>query len=79
LTTTRLFVRCPTPGRGSRPLRATWWIERDGKRRATLAVRPFRALTRAEREEVAAEGRRMIDFAAGDAELRDLRFETAVA
>jgi hypothetical protein len=60
-------------------LRATWWIERDGKRRATLAVRPFRALTRAEREEVAAEGRRMIDFGAGDAELRDLRFETAVA
>ena len=23
-------------------LRATWWIEREGKRRATLGIRPFR-------------------------------------
>jgi len=27
-------------------LRATWWIERDGRRRATLGVRPFRARAR---------------------------------
>jgi hypothetical protein len=58
-------------------LRATWWIEREGKRRATLAIRPFRELSRAEREEVAAEAERMIEFAS-DAEIRDLRFEAAV-
>jgi hypothetical protein len=60
-------------------LRATWWIERDGRRRATLAVRPFRELTRREREDVAAEAQRMIDFATADVETRDLRFEAAVA
>jgi hypothetical protein len=58
-------------------LRATWWIEREGKRRATLAIRPFRKLSRAEREEVAAEAERMLEFAA-DVETRDLRFEAAV-
>jgi hypothetical protein len=60
-------------------LRATWWIERDGKRSATLAVRPFGELTRHEHDEVAAEGRRMIDFAAADTESRGVRFEAAVA
>jgi hypothetical protein len=60
-------------------LRATWWIERDGTRRATLAVRPFGELTRRERSEVATEGRRMIDFAAADTESRGVRFEAAVA
>jgi Winged helix DNA-binding domain len=59
-------------------LRATWWIERDGKRRATLAIRPFRKLSRAERTEVVAEGERMIDFAAADAESRDVRLEEAL-
>lgn len=59
-------------------LRATWWIEREGKRRATLAIRPFRNLSRAEREEVAAEAQRTIDFAAADVEIRDVRFEAAV-
>jgi hypothetical protein len=59
-------------------LRATWWLERDGKRRATLAVRPFGKLSRAERDEIAAEAGRMLDFAAGDASVRDLRFEPAV-
>lgn len=59
-------------------LRATWWIEREGKRRASLAVRPFREFSGAEREEVAAEARRMLDFAAAEAETRDLRFEEAV-
>ena len=60
-------------------LRATWWIEREGKRSATLAIRPFPELASAEREEVAAEAERMLDFAAAGAELRDVRFEPAVA
>jgi hypothetical protein len=59
-------------------LRATWWIEREGKRSATLAIRPFGKLSRAGRAEVAEEAARMIDFAAPDAEARDVRFETAV-
>jgi Winged helix DNA-binding domain len=54
-------------------LRATWWLERDGKRRATLAVRPHRAFSRRERDEVTDEAHRMLDFAAGEAELRDVR------
>jgi hypothetical protein len=58
-------------------LRATWWIEREGKRRATLAIRPSGKLTKAEREEVGAEAERMIDFAA-DAKVRDVRFEPLV-
>ena len=59
-------------------LRATWWIERDGKRSAVLAIRPFRELTRAERDAVGDEARRMIDFAAEAAAVRDVRFEPAV-
>jgi hypothetical protein len=59
-------------------LRATWWIERDGKRRATLAIRPFRELSRVEREEVANEAEGLIDFAAAGVERRDVRFEAAV-
>ena len=59
-------------------LRATWWIEREGKRRATLAIRPSGELSRAERDEVEAEAQRTIDFAAGDAAARDVRFEAAV-
>jgi DNA glycosylase AlkZ-like len=59
-------------------LRATWWIERDGKRRATLAIRPFGKLSRREQDEVAAEGQRLIDWAAADAEVRDVRLEEAV-
>jgi hypothetical protein len=58
-------------------LRATWWIEREGKRRATLAIRPHGELSPAERDEVAAEAQRMVDFAA-EAEVRDVRFEAAV-
>lgn len=59
-------------------LRATWWIEREGKRRATLAIRPFGVLAANDREEVAEEARRLIDFAAADAATRDVRFEAAV-
>ena len=59
-------------------LRATWWIEREGKRRATLAIRPFGVLAADDREEAAEEARRLIDFAAADAATRDVRFEAAV-
>jgi hypothetical protein len=59
-------------------LRATWWIERDGRRRATLGIRPARPLSAREKEAVHAEARRMIDFAAADAAARDVLFEPAV-
>jgi hypothetical protein len=58
-------------------MRATWWIEAEGKRSATLGVRPFGELTRAERDEIAAEAERMVDFAT-EAEVRDVRFEEPV-
>ena len=48
-------------------LRATWWIEREGKTRAILGIRPFGRLSRRDREEIEAEAQRMVDFAAGDA------------
>jgi Winged helix DNA-binding domain len=58
-------------------LAAIWWLERDGRRCATLAIRPLRALAPAEREEVEDEARRMAEFAAHDAGRRDIRFEAA--
>ena len=58
-------------------LRATWWLERD-RRRTTLAIRPAAALTKGEREAVGDEGRAMVDFAAADSAVRDVRFEPAV-
>jgi hypothetical protein len=57
-------------------LRATWWIEREGKRRATLGIRPFGKLP--QRRAVEAEARRMLAFAAADAPARDVRVEPAV-
>jgi Winged helix DNA-binding domain len=59
-------------------LRATWWLEREGKSRATLAIRPSGKLTKRERDEIAAEARRLVDFAAGDANAREVRFEEPV-
>jgi hypothetical protein len=59
-------------------LRATWWIERDGRRAATLAIRPFGELARADRDAVAEEAREMIEFAAAGAAVRDVRFEAPV-
>jgi hypothetical protein len=59
-------------------LRATWRLERDGARRATLVIRPFRELSRTERDDVAAEAHRMLDFAASDADARDVRFAPAI-
>jgi Winged helix DNA-binding domain len=62
-------------------VRGTWWIEREGKgtQPATLAIRPFRRLSRADRQEVSAEAQRMIEFATPDAEARDVRFEPAIS
>ncbi len=60
-------------------LRGTWWIEREGRRRAMLAIRPFRKLSNVERDEVAAEAGRMLDLAAADVDVRNVRFEAAVA
>jgi hypothetical protein len=59
-------------------LRATWWLERDGRARATLAIRPFGKLTKREHDDVAAEAQRLVDFVAGDANARDVRFEESV-
>jgi hypothetical protein len=59
-------------------LRGTWWIERDGKRSATLAIRPFGQLSPAEREEVAAEAERMVEFSEPEAAARDVRFDASV-
>jgi winged helix DNA-binding protein len=59
-------------------LRGTWWIERDGKRSATLAVRPFGELSPAERKAVAAEAERMVEFSEPEAAEREVRFEPAV-
>ena len=59
-------------------LRATWWLERDGRRTATLAIRPWPALSRTERDAVGDEARAMVEFAAADAAARGVRFEPAV-
>ncbi|HYM56499.1 MAG TPA: hypothetical protein VES79_00915 [Solirubrobacteraceae bacterium] len=53
-------------------------MDRARKRRATLVVRPHRALSAAGREAVAAEAERMVGFAAADAAVRDVRFVTAI-
>ncbi|WP_119730384.1 winged helix DNA-binding domain-containing protein [Thermomonospora amylolytica] len=50
-----------------------WKIVRD-RDAATLVVKPFRRLTRAEHAEVAEEGTRMLEFAEADAAFRDVRF-----
>jgi hypothetical protein len=59
-------------------LRGTWWIDRDGKRSATLAIRPFGKLSPAQRDEVAAEAERMVEFSEPEAAERDVRFEPPV-
>ncbi len=59
-------------------LRATWWIERDGKRAALLAIRPHDQLTGAERRELRLEARRVLAFAASDAARHEVRFEPSV-
>jgi Winged helix DNA-binding domain len=59
-------------------LRGVWRIEREGKRRATLLIRLHGRVAKRERDEVTAEARRLVDFAAADAEVRDVRYETPV-
>ena len=59
-------------------LRATWWIERERKTRAILGIRPFGRLSKRDRDEIDAEAQQMVDFAAGDAQTRDVRFEGQV-
>jgi hypothetical protein len=43
-----------------------------------MVIRPFGKFSRREQGEVTAEAVRMIDFAAADAEARDVPYETAV-
>ena len=59
-------------------LRATWWLEREGNAAAILGIRPFGRLSNQDRDDVESEAQRMIDFAAGDANARDVRFEDPV-
>lgn len=58
-------------------LRATWRIERERTRKATLLIRPASRLSRYDRDELAAEAKRLIEFAAPDAEKRAVRFQRA--
>ncbi len=51
----------------------TWQIKRQNSS-AILHIAPFRTLSAAERDAVAEEGMRLLDFAAGDAGTRDVRF-----
>ncbi|GAA1964119.1 winged helix DNA-binding domain-containing protein [Kitasatospora viridis] len=53
---------------------ATWKVVAK-RGEATLTVRPFRRLTAAEREEIVAEGTRLLAFAAAKATARDIVFE----
>ena len=59
-------------------LRATWWIERDGKRRAVLAIRPWGELSAADRDAVEAEAKATLEFATPGVRKRDVRFEAPV-
>jgi hypothetical protein len=59
-------------------LRATWWLKREGNAAAILVIRPFGRLSKREREDVEAEAQRMVEFTAGDANSRDVRFEDPV-
>jgi hypothetical protein len=51
-------------------VRATWRIDREGKKSATLTVRLGGDVTRDERDEVEAEAERVLEFLAGDARQR---------
>ena len=59
-------------------LRATWWLERDGRRRVILAIRPFREFSATERTEVGDEAARLVELVGSEAAARDVRFEPAV-
>ena len=57
-------------------VRGTWAIERD-RRSATLVVTAFESLAAGDREVLLEEGERLLGFAAGDVERREVRFESA--
>ena len=59
-------------------LRATWWLERDGRRGVTLAIRPFGTFSSRERKDVLEEAEQFAVFAARDATSRGVRIEPAV-
>jgi len=59
-------------------LRASWWLEREGRRTATLAIRSAGALDEHDHAAVAAEAERMLAFAAPEAATRTVRFEPPV-
>ena len=54
----------------------TWQLERE-KSRVTLAIGPWSKWRQADRDAVAAEGGRLLEFAAADAETVAVRFEPA--
>jgi hypothetical protein len=54
-------------------LSATWTIERDGASRASVVVEPSAELTATERDEIAEEGLRMLEFAT-EADRRSVEF-----
>ena len=54
-------------------VRGWWKVVREGDA-ATLAIEPFHRLTREQRAAVEEEGARLLEFAAGDARARDVRF-----
>ncbi|WP_241759129.1 winged helix DNA-binding domain-containing protein [Pyxidicoccus parkwayensis] len=56
--------------------RGTWRLQ-QGKGTATLLIEPFKRLSAPEREEVTAEGERLLTFAAADASKRDIQFSRA--
>ena len=60
-------------------LAALWRIDREGKRRATLLIRPHHAWTADVRDEVETEATRMLDFAVSDVQKRTVRIGDPVA
>ena len=54
-------------------VRGWWKVLREGDD-AALAVEPFHPLTGAQRAAVEEEGARLLEFAAGDARARGMRF-----
>lgn len=53
--------------------RATWKMER-GREATTLVIEPFGPISRPDRAALTEEGNRLLEFAAGDAERRAVRF-----
>lgn len=55
-------------------IRATWRITRD-KQQATLVIYPIEKVSRPEKEELEAEGMRLLAFIEGDAGVHNVRFQ----